>query len=616
MEAEKSRNRPTKAKPQGGGNVAKLEGSGAQSSAAPKKGRPKKPKVSKGGTQGIDNVKKEKPAKSKGPSKRADKNIKDHPKVVLRRLPSDLADQAALERGVCALAAKLGLLGTPFPPPPPPPTATTPGGEEIAVAIVRFTAIVPPESQVKVMYFAPGKMSRRRGAVPGVAYLTCTSPAAATLVVNSLPAETALLLRHFRSDSFAAAAASAAPKSPPIDGGDKNMIMSGKEAFPALPNPNDGDAGVANPLIHPPPAPPRSGDEPSAAGAMPPAAVAAAAGLETEPYAEEEAIQASLAVYGTTFATAQPEPKKSPGGGGQGKNRKGGGGAKKNGEVELTFGADPDYQAFVARLEAPSFKLPSAEAQLDSKEKEAAAAAAAKEAAAGATSTGTSSTSASGGATPSGSGKGAGESSPASALVAAMVKANKQQLLQKQQQQLQKQQQLRQQQLKQQQQQLQQQKLKQQQQQQRKVGGGGGGSGSKPGSAQQPPPPPQQKKMALQQNAVASVAGGANRRQQPPPQQQSRKPKEKDAPGPKPLVKSQLGQVKMLQRAEMPAGGAPVVGGKGAGSFNPAQPGTGGGQSASSQNTGGGGNKKSRGGGGGGVRNKKPSSGGGGGGGA
>ena len=71
----------------------------------------------------------------------------------MRRLPSDLEDSPRLVAGVAALCDAAGV----------------------------------PSSLVTVMSFAPGKQSRRRGAVPGVATLTVAHAAHADALCNALP---------------------------------------------------------------------------------------------------------------------------------------------------------------------------------------------------------------------------------------------------------------------------------------------------------------------------------------------------------------------------------------------------------------------------------------------
>lgn len=71
-------------------------------------------------------------------------------------------------------------------------------------------------SLTQVMHFAAGKVSRRRGLVPGVGYVTCSSNVIADAICSALPAESPLLLHHFNQPDPAPGAPVPPPPAPAV----------------------------------------------------------------------------------------------------------------------------------------------------------------------------------------------------------------------------------------------------------------------------------------------------------------------------------------------------------------------------------------------------------------
>ena len=115
------------------------------------------------------------------------------------------------------------------------------------------------------MDFSPGKISRRRGAVPGVAQITTAFPGQADALCAALPSAAPLLLAMLRGE-------------PP-----NTTAETAAGAFPALPVQPTGDTTPAPP----PPGEARGGE-----------------------YSEGEALVACRAIFGSTFKAAQPTQRR------------------------------------------------------------------------------------------------------------------------------------------------------------------------------------------------------------------------------------------------------------------------------------------------------------------
>ena len=106
-------------------------------------------------------------------------------KVVVRRLPPAL-DESRFERGLHAFLNRVLPLA---------PHTLTPAAEAVAEA-----------PRGRLLYFAAGKQSRRRGAVPSTAYIAFQTAAAAGTVCELLPAETRFFMECLDLSSRSSAA--------------------------------------------------------------------------------------------------------------------------------------------------------------------------------------------------------------------------------------------------------------------------------------------------------------------------------------------------------------------------------------------------------------------------